>query len=1842
MFSAEIQVSLAAFRQDVLNFEKTVVHLIEQAMSVTQPPTEKSFEASEQTLSGDLNSSRSSDSKTDSNEANSRLSHNPIAIIGMSSIFPGAKDLPSYWNNILREVDCLSDVPASRWDAESYYDSDPLAADKTYCKRGGFIPDIGFDPLEFGLPPNILEATDVSQLLSLVLAREVIKDAGYDSKAFDRETTGVVLGTVSRQTSGPLWARLQYPIWEKVLESSGLPQSDREAIIKKIKLAYASWQENSFPGMLSNVVAGRIANRFDFGGLNCTLDAACASSLAALKMAISELVEHRADMMLAGGVDPDNSIFTYLCFSKTPALSRRQTSKPFDVDSDGIMLGEGAGMVVLKRLADAERAGDRIYAVIRGLGTSSDGRAKSIYAPRPTGQLKALRRAYRDADIDPSSVGLLEAHGTGTPAGDVAEFESLKGLFEGSRARAESIALGSVKSQIGHTKTAAGMAGLIKASLALHHKVLPPTINVSKPNPKLNIESSPFYLNTALRPWMQPPGEVPRRAGVSSFGFGGTNFHVVLEEYQSEQAAPYRVNPTPCTLLLAAETTARLLAQCEQMRDELSESISESISKNVIKERFADFVAASRTRELAASDARVGFVAKDVAEAVSKLKVVISLLKNSDREAWEHPQGLFFRQHGRDLAGKVVALFSGQGSQYLEMGRSLAVNFPEVRQAYAQMNSVVGTGSAGSEAMKGTTGDSVGEAVYPPPVFTEAARNEQVEKLRQTEFAQPAIGAFSVGLYRIFCKAGLEASFTAGHSFGEMTALWAAGVLSDDDYGRLVRSRAQAMATPDTADSGTMLAVKGDAQQLRALMPRLPGVEISNINSPQQLVLAGDKADIAAAERTLSAAGFSPMALPVAAAFHTQRVSYAQKSFGEAVQAAAFKPAKIPVYSNVVGQVYPQAAAGMREILQRQMVCPVEFQQEIENIYAAGGRCFVEFGPKRVLTNFVEEILGDRPYTAVALNASRRKDSDLQLREAAVRLRVEGLLLKDIDPYALPQPVVAKTNRKKMDVPINGASYISEKTRLAFNRALAEGSAVEIPSRSPVPSVEQVGHFEKPSKPVEVNGRVAIASNGHSRRDFSEEKMGQGGQPAPFENNSNGKQALNGKTAEYKAEYKLEKQLSGGPTSDDRKPESIRLDGADSRHSSSKNSFEQPIEPQPPKEQTARKQTAREQTTEQILHSLERTLSQFSQHQNHISTVHKCYLENHQDYTQAAQALTQQRQSLILDRLEKGVDSTVLASSERSLTTFHTHQQETSRTHSQYLKGQISSAEQFFELGQQTYQTLIEGGLVKETEEVLKLVEVDRKPTELNSKPAEVDLKPSPPEETVVEEPVAEEVAEETATNLSSATEIGSELELALLEIASDKTGYPVEMLELDMDMEADLGIDSLKRVEIVGAFQDRFPNLPQPGMEELAEQELRTLAQVAGYMRSLVAPSELVGAIASESNRKTEEEDIKKEVNGEKVDEDTEISDEPDYSVSLQEIQTQLLAIVSDKTGYPVEMLELDMDMEADLGIDSLKRVEIVGAFQDRFPNLPQPGMEELAEQELRTLAQVCDYMQSLGASAKKKLKPPLASRSLSIPFNRQSDSRSSEISPLPRSPVCLKFLPPPDWLTLVPADGQVCLVTDDGSELTVELVGRLLAMNWKVVLLRFLKVPSAKTFPTEVEQVVVEESSEGYLGEMLEAIAQNIGKPATFIHLHPHPAMLTSSESMFSETDSALVKQVFFMAKHLKRYFVPSEGETDSRRAFLTVARLNGAFGLSTGLDADSVEAFSPIVGGLFGLVKTLRAEWPTVFCRALDLHPTAELASAADCIVSELHDPEQGLVEVSYAQGRRSTLVAVSGSL
>ncbi|MCC7126595.1 MAG: 3-oxoacyl-ACP reductase, partial [Acidobacteria bacterium] len=599
------------------------------------------------------------------------MNASPIAVVGLASLLPGSDDLTGFWQSLIEARDCFSDVPEQHWRIEDYFDPTPRAKDKTYGRRGGFMPPQPFDALAFGMPPASLPSTDVAQLLALLIAQRCLADADNGSTPrFDRKKTSVILGAAATtQLVAHMSGRMARPMWREGLRRMGMDDALIEKACDAIADQFVPWQESTFPGLLGNVIAGRVANRFDLGGTNCALDAACASSLAALSMAMGELRSHRADTVLTGGVDALNDVLMFLCFSQTPALSVTGDCRPFSDQADGTMLGEGVAMLALRRLEDAERDGHKIYAVIRGLGSSSDGRAKSVYAPRSEGQALALRRAYDDAGYSPSTVTLMEAHGTGTVAGDAAEFGALADVFsEANPEGRQWCALGSVKSQIGHTKAAAGAASLVKAVLALHHRTLPPTIKVERPNPAMRLESSPFYLNTSPRPWFHH-ADHPRRASVSSFGFGGSNFHVTIEEYQGAAAAG-RLDISPVHLLLFASADAATL------RDTLN-TLPEKVKTPA---QLSDIARESQGTFDPSAPVRLAMILESVSTVRAACDEAATLLAGGKDHARSTHCVLGLGQPS--TRESVAFLFPGQGSQYVGMGKDVALTFPDAFGAW--------------------------------------------------------------------------------------------------------------------------------------------------------------------------------------------------------------------------------------------------------------------------------------------------------------------------------------------------------------------------------------------------------------------------------------------------------------------------------------------------------------------------------------------------------------------------------------------------------------------------------------------------------------------------------------------------------------------------------------------------------------------------------------------------------------------------------------------------------------------------------------------------------------------------------------------------------------------------------------------------------------------------------------------------------------------------------------------------------------------------------------------------------------------------------------------------------
>ena len=465
---------------------------------------------------------------------------NAVAIVGVGAILPDAPNADAFWRNVTGGVYSISEVDPARWDPSLYYDPDPKAAEKTYSTIGGWVRDWDWNPLGWKLPipPKVSDAMDDAHKWAVACTRMALMDAGWPARELDLDRTAVIIGNaISGEQQYLTTLRIMFPELARELERTesfaALPADVRATIEQQLRARIDDWlpgiSEDTMPGELGNCMAGRVANLFNLHGPNFTTDAACASALAAMDATVDGLITHEFDVAITGGIDRNMSASSYIKFCAIGALSPTGT-RPYADGADGFVMGEGGALFVVKRLADAVHAGDKIYAVVRGVGSASDGRGKGITAPNPIGQRFAVERAWQNAGLSPADCSLIEGHGTSTRVGDAVELGALTDAFSGSQIAPGSIALGSVKSNIGHLKAAAGAAGLLKATLSLHHKMLPPSVNFERPNPNLDWSVSPFAVNTELRDW-DIAADHTRVAGVSAFGFGGTNFHVVLEEY---------------------------------------------------------------------------------------------------------------------------------------------------------------------------------------------------------------------------------------------------------------------------------------------------------------------------------------------------------------------------------------------------------------------------------------------------------------------------------------------------------------------------------------------------------------------------------------------------------------------------------------------------------------------------------------------------------------------------------------------------------------------------------------------------------------------------------------------------------------------------------------------------------------------------------------------------------------------------------------------------------------------------------------------------------------------------------------------------------------------------------------------------------------------------------------------------------------------------------------------------------------------------------------------------------------------------------------------------------------
>lgn len=1576
----------------------------------------------------------------------------PVAIIGIDCIFAKSQDKKAFYHLLSKNTSGITDPPDSHQHLNECYDPDPKKPDHIYCNRGGYLPTVKFDPTEFSIPPNVIEATDTSQLLSLVTAKKALDDAGYgeNGKPFDHSKASVILGvTGTQELVIPLGARLGHPIWRRALKNSGVPDDQANEVIQRIGDGYVTWQENSFPGLLGNVVAGRIANRFDLGGTNCVVDAACASSMGAIHVALLELRSRRSDMVITGGVDTINDAFMHMCFSKTQILSASGDIRPFSKDADGTVLGEGIGLVVLKRLEDAERDGDRIYAVIRGLGSSSDGKSQSIYAPRPEGQVRALRRAYEEAGVDPASVSLVEAHGTGTLVGDEVEFKTLCKVFGQESPNGNRCALGSVKSNIGHTKAAAGAAGLIKAALSIYHKVLLPTRNAENADPKLGVEHSPFYLNTQLRPWLSKNGN-NRRAGISAFGFGGSNFHTVLEEHSSDKLEP----SWDGSVEIAAFSGSDEHAVIQQIVSWAKETTQETTVQNIGKQ-------SKRSRKKFQSNDPLRLV---MVLDISEEEGIIGRICDDavGRLSGKKPSGNHLIYIGRgNPDGKLAFLFPGQGSQYVGMGKDLICCLPESLNAFQEASGHL------------SEDDTLDEYVYPRMISN--ARGLE-DKLRQTQIAQPAIGAVSVAMLNALTAFGLKPDVTCGHSYGELVALHAAGWMDRQDLWNLSvqRGRLMAQAGASAVESGTMMAVKAPVHEIDALVQTLDGqVVLANRNSLDQGVLSGTCAGIDAAETACKEKEWRTVRLPVAAAFHSPLVADAQKPFGDCVQSVTFTPNSTLVMSNTIGSQYPTSIEKIQTTLGKQLACPVDFVSNVNALYEKGVRTYVEVGPKSVLTQLVRATLEDKAVTTIAMDQSKGRGSGIKdLAATLSQLAALGFSIT-LDNWEKPQ---SPSRKVRMAIDLSGANFRNPKA--------PRKASVAQPKNTLVHHTQNKGHdlTDQSNKP----------------------DVGQ-------------------------HQAKQKRPIANKPST-------------------------------PPRPLATQPSVGRQEykNVEQALTTVQQGMASIQALQSQTVQAHQKFLETQAEASKTLQQMMQSAQQLSMN---VGGDPDPTAPVAPPI---------------------IDSAPS------------VEMALISSAPSPLPSIKVKA------SAPAEK------PPEAKTQDP---QISSIQAANSNNSV-LKDSVELKLLDIVSELTGYPVEMLGTEMDIESDLGIDSIKRVEILSALEEKMPYLPRVSPDMMGT--LKTLGQICDFLSASTEGTQPAPATVSVPKSGTDSDDVFK-------------------------IQQTLTGIVSELTGYPAEMLGAEMDIESDLGIDSIKRVEILSALEEKMPNLPKVTPDMMGT--LKTLGQICDFLSVSPDAAEAPLEP-------STPPIPGATENLQEIQQT--------LIDIVSQLTGYPAE-MLGTEMDIESDLGIDSIKRveiLSALEEKMPHLPKVTPDMMGTLKT-LGQIIA------YLGKVPEDIASEPeNHPQAKIHVVKNPAdekddkidrriikiqamekPLVSAIDLpedhfigviggFNDLEAELVttlKKNGVMARHLKHIdeitpelplaglilIAPMESRAAFRWAkagapllqktaqhtsayFATISALDGAFGFS-GRQIDD-----PSQGGLAGLAKTAKIEWPGVNCKAMDIDP------------------------------------------
>ncbi|TMB32947.1 MAG: SDR family NAD(P)-dependent oxidoreductase, partial [Deltaproteobacteria bacterium] len=905
-----------------------------------------------------------------------------VAIVGLGCRFPQARDPVSFWDLVRDGRLAFTEVPASRWNhARLFHDTSLRIPDKAYIARGAYLPEEDireFGALHYGIAPRRVQVTDPQHRLFLDIVRAAIQDAGWERKGFPKERAGVYVGASVSEFKEILLARVRAT---QLLDGQfgrrvdGTLAQELEALSEDT----VAMRAFTMPGVLLNLNAAIVSQTFDLGGPSLSIDAACSSALVAVHQAVQGLRTGQIDVAFAGGVYlnflPDNLI----AFSRIGAISRSGECRPFDASADGFVMGEGAGVVVLKRREDAEKDGDRIYALIRGIACNNDGKSEGPMTPRREGQLEALRAAYRDAAVAPDSIGYVEAHGTATTVGDIVEVSALDALYREqgwTPERSGRTALGSIKANFGHTMSAAGAAGLIKAALSIHRGVLAPQPSISEQNPKLGLDSGPFFLAREARPW-ESAG--PRRAGVSSFGFGGTNVHVVLEEAPPPRRARTRApgaRHRAELFLVSAPTPALVARHARELCAALDGDLA-SIARTL----------ASRTP----GNARLAVIADSAPTLREKLGIAAQAIEagTAGKGPVQLAPGCLFGQ-GPFPEAKIALLFAGQGAQRVGLLREAYDEIPTFREALDRLDEALGP------EVHERIGGTLRSFLHP------AAKTPEAEaRLTETQVCQPAMAAVALALHAFLGKLGVRGDVFLGHSLGEFAAAAAAGMMSPEDCVRLVAARGLAMMALPLADRGAMLSAATDVETAREAARAASAhgtVVVANVNHPGQTVLSGETLALRAAAQWLEGRSIAVTWLDVSHAFHSPLVAGIADTMRGIASALPLRQPPGAVLSAAKALPYPADPEEVRQIFVEHATAPVDFVSTLRAAAGLGARLFVQVGAGSVVASFAKATLPARERPVCVSLASREEDGLATLATAVGSLWTAGVPL---EPLAL-------------------------------------------------------------------------------------------------------------------------------------------------------------------------------------------------------------------------------------------------------------------------------------------------------------------------------------------------------------------------------------------------------------------------------------------------------------------------------------------------------------------------------------------------------------------------------------------------------------------------------------------------------------------------------------------------------------------------------------------------------------------------------------------------------------------------------------------------------------------------